>query len=41
MQQEIQGKPEFSVVHKDKRYWFPSADQLKMFISNPAKYEVK
>lgn len=41
MQEEVQGKPEFAAIHKDMRYWFPSEEQLKMFISNPAKYEVK
>lgn len=41
MQQEVQGKPEFTVFHKGMRYWFPSADQQKMFVSNPAKYEQK
>jgi len=41
MQKEVQGKPEFAAIHKDMRYWFPSEDQLKMFVSNPAKYEVK
>ncbi len=41
MQQEIQGKPEFTVFHHGLRYWFPGEDQQKMFVSNPAKYEVK
>lgn len=41
MQQEVQGKPEFTVFHNGLRYWFPGADQQKMFVSNPAKYEVK
>lgn len=41
MQQEVQGKPEFAVMHKAMRYWFPSEDQLKMFLANPAKYEAK
>jgi YHS domain-containing protein len=41
MRKEVQGKLEFTAFHKDMRYWFPSEDQLKMFVSNPAKYEVK
>jgi YHS domain-containing protein len=41
MQKQVQGRPEFAAIHKDMRYWFPSEDQLKMFVSNPAKYEVK
>lgn len=41
MQQEVQGKPEFSVVHKGLRYWFPGPDQQNMFVANPGKYEVK
>ncbi len=41
IQKEVQGKPEFTAVYKDMRYWFPSEEQLKMFVSNPVKYEVK
>lgn len=41
MRKEVQGKPEFAVIYKDMRYWFPSEEQLKMFVLNPAKYEIK
>ena len=41
MQKEVQGKPEFAAIHKDMRYWFPSEEQRKMFVSNPTKYETK
>lgn len=41
MQKEVQGKPEFAAIHKDMRYWFPSEEQRKMFVSNPTKYEIK
>ncbi|MBP86541.1 MAG: hypothetical protein CMJ64_07490 [Planctomycetaceae bacterium] len=29
------------MIHKGLRYQFPGADQMKMFIANPAKYEQK
>jgi hypothetical protein len=41
MPKEVQGKPEIAAIHKDMRYWFPSEDQLKTFVSNPAEHEVK
>jgi len=41
MQKDVQGKPEFAAFHKDMRYCFPSEEQLKMFVANPTKYEVK
>jgi YHS domain-containing protein len=41
IQKDVQGKPEFAAIYKDMRYWFPSEEQLKMFVSNPAKYEIR
>ena len=41
MQKDVQGKPEFAAIYKAMRYWFRSEEQLKMFVSNPTKYEVK
>jgi YHS domain-containing protein len=41
MNQTVAGKPEFTVVHKGRRYQFPGQEQLDMFIANPAKYEIK
>ena len=39
MQKDVPGKPEFSMIYKNKRYYFPGLDQKKMFLSNPSKYE--
>jgi YHS domain-containing protein len=39
MQKVVPGTPEFTVFRNNMRYWFPSDDQLKMFIANPTKYE--
>jgi hypothetical protein len=41
MHKDVRGKPEFAVIHKDMRYWLQAEDQLKMFVSNPSKYEAK
>jgi YHS domain-containing protein len=41
MNQTVPGKPEFTVVHKGRRYQFPGQEQLNMFVANPAKYEIK
>ncbi|QDS86146.1 YHS domain protein [Rosistilla ulvae] len=40
MQQDVPGKPEIATVHQGLRYLFPSDDQRKMFLANPAKYAV-
>ena len=39
--QDVAGKPEFAVVHKNLRYWFPEKEQRAMFLQNPEKYEKK
>lgn len=39
MQQQVPGKPEFSMVFRGKRYYFPGQEQRKMFLANPTKYE--
>jgi len=39
MGEDVPGKPEIAVVHKGFRYLFPSDEQRKMFLANPAKYE--
>ncbi|QDV21901.1 hypothetical protein [Aureliella helgolandensis] len=41
MQQDVRGKPEFTVVHEGLRYWFPAAEQQQKFVNNPDKYEVQ
>lgn len=38
LNEAIPGKPEFSVVYRGLRYWFPGEEQKRMFLSNPAKY---
>ncbi|MEM7476832.1 MAG: hypothetical protein AAF483_17755 [Planctomycetota bacterium] len=38
MQKEVAGKTDFGTVYKGKRYYFPGADQLKMFVAQPEKY---
>ncbi|GAB4133726.1 hypothetical protein [Thermopirellula anaerolimosa] len=40
MQQDVPGRPEFTVIHKGLRYLFASAAQRDAFLANPAKYEV-
>jgi YHS domain-containing protein len=39
MGQAMPGRPEFTTIHKGLRYRFPSADQQREFVANPAKYE--
>lgn len=41
MGKDVPGKPEIAVMHKGLRYLFPSDEQRKMFLANPAKYEVR
>ena len=41
MNQDVSGKPEIAVVHQGFRYLFPSEEQRKMFLANPAKYAIK
>jgi YHS domain-containing protein len=41
MQKDVQGKPEFAVIHNGLRYRFPSEEQRQMFIANPSKYEIR
>ncbi|MFO7904066.1 MAG: hypothetical protein R6U98_15490 [Pirellulaceae bacterium] len=36
----VEGKPEFTVIHKGLRYWFPSEEKRKKFLADPGKYEV-
>jgi len=38
MNKEVDGNPETAVTYGGMRYLFPGQDQMKMFISNPAKY---
>lgn len=40
MNQDVDGVPEFTSLHKGMRYLFPSEKQQQMFNQNPAKYEV-
>ena len=40
LKKDVLGNPEHTVVHKNRRYWFPSDEQLKMFVANPARYEM-
>ncbi len=39
MGQAMPGRPEITTVHKGLRYQFPSPDQQREFLANPAKYE--
>jgi YHS domain-containing protein len=39
MGQAMPGRPEITTVHKGLRYRFPSPDQQREFLANPAKYE--
>jgi YHS domain-containing protein len=39
MGQAMPGHPEFTTIHKGLRYQFPSPDQQREFLANPAKYE--
>ncbi len=39
MGQSMPGRPEFTSIHKGLRYRFPSADQQREFMADPAKYE--
>ncbi len=41
MNQEVPGKPEFATIYGGKRYLFPGAEQMKMFLANPGKYVQK
>ncbi len=38
MKKEIEGKPEFEVMHRGIRYRFPGKKQMDMFVASPAKY---
>ncbi|KLU07512.1 YHS domain protein [Rhodopirellula islandica] len=38
MKQWVKGDPQFSVKHDGKTYLFPSEEQKKMFLSNPAQF---
>lgn len=40
MGKDVPGKREFTVFHNGMRYRFPTADQKKMFLENPGKYQV-
>ena len=40
LQKQVAGSPDFVTMHKGMRYQFPAAEQMKMFVANPAKYEV-
>jgi YHS domain-containing protein len=41
MNELVPGKPEFTVIHRGRRYQFPSREQQDIFVANPAKYEIK
>ncbi len=41
MNERVEGKPEFAVVHQGMRYFFPSAKQRDMFLADPAKYAAR
>ena len=41
MQKDVPGKAEFGTFFMGKRYYFPGADQMKMFNANPKKYVEK
>lgn len=40
MQQDVDGKAEFSAIDQGLRYLFPSEEQKQMFLANPEKYRV-
>ena len=41
LKQNVAGKPEIATIHQGLRYRFPSEQQKKMFLANPAKYAVE
>jgi len=41
MNQDVDGSPQFTSLHKGMRYLFPGEKQQQMFNANPTKYEVK
>ncbi len=41
MNKDVPGKPEIAAFYQGFRYLFPSEQQRKMFLANPAKYAVK
>ena len=41
MKQRVAGSDEFMLIHDGMRYLFPGPEQMKMFQSNPAKYEIR
>ena len=38
MGEDVEGKPEFAVDYRGRRYLFPSPKQREMFLANPEKY---
>ena len=41
MNERVEGKPAFTVIHNGMRYLFPSEKQRDMFVANPQKYAVR
>lgn len=40
MNQEVPGKPEYTIHHRGMRYQFPGPEQRDMFMANPEKYAI-
>ena len=41
MNERVDGKQEFTVIHQGMRYLFPSENQRDMFLANPQKYAAR